>query len=174
VGFAGASEGEGVVGVEELHEVDGFVECLGGEGVVGDSEEHGLCRQEGCGLVLDVELGIDEAGVGLGEEGLGSVGCDVAGGGIDDGGEVLAEGAEPGEVDEVGAGEGLGIAGGAVGFGVSHGDGECGDLGGRPVGHGTPREVERVYGVVIGGFGGELRWGSWRLGEGCGGEKEEC
>ena len=158
VGLAGASEGEGVVGVEELHEVDGFVEGFGGEGVVGDSDEHGLCGHEGCGLVLDVELCMDEAGVGLGEQGLGCVGCDVAGGGFDDGREVLTEGAELGEIDEVGAGEGLGIAGGAVDFGVSHRDGECGDFGGGPVGHGTPREVKRVDGVVVGGFGGELRW----------------
>ena len=99
MGLAGAGEGEGVVGVEELHEVDGFVEGFGGEGVVGDGGEHGLCGVEGCGLVLDVELGIDEAGIGLGEQGLGGVGSDVAGGGFDDGGEILAEGAEPGEID---------------------------------------------------------------------------
>ena len=138
MGLAGSSEGEGVVGVKKLHEVDGFVEGFGCEGVVGDSDEHGLCGHESCGLVLGVELGIDEASVGLGEQGLGCVGCDVAGGGIDDGGEVLAEGAEPGEVDEVGAGEGLGIAGAAVGFGVGDRDGECGDFGGGPVGHGSP------------------------------------
>ena len=168
-------EGKRVGGIDELQEVDGFVDCFSSEGVIGDGGEHGLGGGEGRGLVFQVKLGVDEVGVGGRELGFGSVGGYVAGCGFYDRRLILAEGAELGQIDQVSAGKGFGIAGGTFFRGGDHGDGEGSHFGVRPVGDGLPCEFERTHRALVGSFWGELRRrGCCCLGEYDGGRKEDC
>lgn len=155
-GLASAGHPEGVGGVDEAHVGEDFIGAVGHVRGVGDRLEEGEFALQGGGLVSEAEIGFSLGDVSIGEQGLGlEGGGEVARCGIDDSGPLLTEGAEAGEVDEVGAGEIGGVTGEAAGPGVRDGDVHRRQFGVGPVGDVVAGELERTEGVLVGGPGGE-------------------